>query len=176
MAHHQIEVAPGGLIEVVHGGQARRPTRQQLQRPERLQRRHAAHRFAGMVGHVQGVAVVALGIAQASTSRSMALSLILPSVCRDQLPSGVDVLLAGGAVLPELVALGLARQAQALSEKLLNERGRQAVSEAHHHGGAFLGAGEQAGFLATVGTGNGRLCRIGSAGMGSPWLIVAPGR
>lgn len=46
LPHHQIQVAPGRLVQIVHRREARRAARQQLERAQRLDRLDPTHRFS----------------------------------------------------------------------------------------------------------------------------------
>lgn len=46
LPHHQVQIPPGRLVQIIHRRQARRSTRQQLKRTQRLDLLDTAHRFS----------------------------------------------------------------------------------------------------------------------------------
>ena len=105
-----------------------------------------------MVVHRPDVILEALGVVQGFDFTLDRLVLDLAVSLAQPVAFGIDALLAGLAVLPNLVALRHSGQAQAVRQDL-RDKGFvwHSVGEADHYGGALLGEAEHAGFLSPHG-------------------------
>ncbi|MCY1553799.1 hypothetical protein D9M68_903190 [compost metagenome] len=80
LPHDLVEVTAGGLVQIVHRGEARGSAGQQLEGAQRLHFLHAAHCLGGMVVHVHLVALVALGVLQ-GLHLALYRLVLDPSIC-----------------------------------------------------------------------------------------------
>lgn len=139
-------------MQIVHGGQASGPARQQLERAQGFHFLDAAHRFGAVVVNLYDAALVALGIVQGLHLALHCLVEDLAVRLAQPVAVGVHALLTGLAVLPHQIPFRHPRETQAVRQYLRDKRLMgQAIGEARYHGGAFFGKAEHAGFLAAHG-------------------------
>lgn len=105
-AHHQVEIASGGLVHVVDGGQRCGTGRVEPERAQSVDPLDAPHFLGGMVPHVLDVALELLAVAQGlhftlqGVVEDLAVREAQPVAIR------VNALLHGVTVLPHLSPFG----------------------------------------------------------------------
>lgn len=100
-----------------------------------------------MVVHVTCVALVLLAVLQGLYPALDRLALDFAFGLAERVSVRIDALLAGLAVLPDLIAFRYPGQAQPVGQDLLDEGPvRQAIGKGHQNCGALLGEAEHTGF------------------------------